>query len=66
MVLQQRQESRSIKEFGNAHGFSKPTVYRMIARGELVARKAGRRTIITGADEAAWLEALPRLHAKAA
>jgi hypothetical protein len=56
--------SRSVKEFGVAYGFSKPTIYRLIARGLLVARKVGRRTIITGEDEASWLASLPRLSSK--
>ena len=53
--------SRSVKEFARAHGLSVVTVYRLIGRGELVARKAGRRSLITASDEAQWLASLPRL-----
>jgi hypothetical protein len=33
----------------------------MIERGELVALKAGRRSIITNQHEADWLKSLPRV-----
>lgn len=54
-------QSRSIREFANAHGLSVVTVYRLIERGELVALKAGRRSIITAGHEAEWLASLPRV-----
>lgn len=53
--------SRSIRDFARAHGLSVPTVYRLIERGELVARKVGRRSLITDDDEARWLASLPRI-----
>lgn len=53
--------SRGIRDFACAHGLSVPTVYRMIERGELVALKAGRRSIITNQHEADWLKSLPRV-----
>jgi len=53
--------SRGIRDFACAHGLSVPTVYRMIQRGELVALKAGRRSIITSQHEASWLASLPRV-----
>ena len=53
--------SRGVPDFARAHGLSVPTVYRLIERGELIARKVGRRTLITADDEARWLASLPRL-----
>ena len=53
--------SRGIRDFACAHGLSVPTVYRMIERGELVALKAGRRSIITSHDESLWLASLPHV-----
>ena len=50
--------SRTIRGFADAHKLSTITVYRLIRRGELVAHKVGRRTIVTAKAEAAWLAAL--------
>lgn len=50
--------SRTIRGFADAHKLSTITVYRLIRRGELVAHKVGRRTIVTATAEAAWLAAL--------
>ena len=36
-------------------------VYEAIARGDLVARKAGRRTIVLYADAQNWLQGLPHV-----
>ena len=55
--------SKGIQAFAEKHAISVPTAWRLIARGELVARKIGRRTIITAQDESAWLESLPRVRA---
>jgi transposase len=51
---------RSISAFAEAYDVSVPTVNRMIRRGQLTAHKIGSRTIITHADEAAFLASLPR------
>lgn len=53
--------SRGVHEFAAAHGLSVPTVHRLIAGGSLTAVKVGRRTLILAADEARWLESLPRI-----
>jgi hypothetical protein len=53
----------SIADFSHRNGIGESTTYNEIKRGRLVARKIGRRTIITADDERAWLNALPKLHA---
>jgi predicted DNA-binding transcriptional regulator AlpA len=40
-------------------GMSRSAVYRLLAAGELEARKAGSRTLITWASLSAVLEAMP-------
>ena len=37
------------------------TVYRAIGRGDLVARKLGKRTIVLASDLQRFLETLPRM-----
>lgn len=46
---------RSIEGFARRHGISRATVYNLHHRGMLNFTKIGRRTIITEAQEAAWL-----------
>ena len=38
---------------------SRTTIYEALKRGDLVARKLGRRTIILSSDLRRWLEGLP-------
>jgi len=38
---------------------SRTTVYDAIKRGELIARKRGRRTVVLTGDLRQWLESLP-------
>ena len=45
-------------------GVRKTSLYAAIQRGELCARKSGRRTLILRDDLCAWLERLPRLELK--
>jgi excisionase family DNA binding protein len=40
---------------------SRTTLYRAIGRGELAARKRGRRTIVLVDDLRNWIENLPKL-----
>jgi excisionase family DNA binding protein len=40
-------------------GIGRTRLYGAIQRGELVARKCGRRTVILRADLEAWLHSLP-------
>jgi excisionase family DNA binding protein len=56
----------SIEEAAARTGLGRVTLYRSIRKGDLVARKAGRRTVILEADLAAYLSALPMIAPKAA
>ncbi len=49
----------SIKESCRASGLGRTTIYEAIGAGELIAKKAGRRTIILPKDLEAYLESLP-------
>jgi excisionase family DNA binding protein len=49
----------SIEEAARRAGVGRGYLYQQIAKGDLRARKAGRRTIIALSDLAAWLEQLP-------
>lgn len=44
-------------------GICRAQAYKEIAAGRLVARKAGRRTLIERAAQIAWLTALPTMGA---
>ena len=50
----------SIAEVSAQTGISRDTVYGAIRSGQLVARKIGRRTLITQKDLARFLARLPR------
>ncbi|WP_425998820.1 helix-turn-helix domain-containing protein [Caulobacter sp. DWR1-3-2b1] len=41
-------------------GMSRTSIYDALKRGDLTARKAGRRTLITFADIEAYLASLPQ------
>jgi hypothetical protein len=49
----------SIGRFSERNGICERTAYNEIASGRLIARKVGRRTLITLEDETAWRRALP-------
>lgn len=51
--------SYDIKGLVKASGRSRSSIFADIAAGRLIARKAGRRTIILYEDAVAWLKALP-------
>jgi hypothetical protein len=47
-----------LKEIAERNGLGLTTIYNEIKKGRLRVRKVGRATIVTAADEAAWLNAL--------
>jgi excisionase family DNA binding protein len=49
----------SIEEAGEAAGVGRSYVFEEIRAGRLIARKAGRRTLIAAEDLMAWLKNLP-------
>ena len=49
----------SIPGTSQATGLPRTTIYRLIAEGALDARKAGRRTLVTGDSIRAYLASLP-------
>ena len=56
----------TIKEFCAEFRRSPASVYRDIAAGQLIARKAGGRTLISRSDAEAWFNNLPIRSPKAA
>ena len=50
----------TIPEVCEATGSGRTAVYAAIARGDLLARKLGRRTIILREDLDGWLSRLPK------
>ena len=55
----------TIPEAVRATGISRSSLYEAMKRGELTARKAGRRTLITFADLQSYLANLPIYQGKA-
>jgi excisionase family DNA binding protein len=49
----------TIREAILAAGVSRSSLYAAIGRGELTARKRGKRTLILATDLRGWLEGLP-------
>jgi excisionase family DNA binding protein len=49
-----------VAEAAKAAGVGRTTIFEAIRKGEIVARKVGRRTIIAVDDLDAWLDSLPR------
>jgi excisionase family DNA binding protein len=56
----------SIAEAAMLSGLSRDVLYKEIQRGRLVARKAGRRTIIVQKDLERYLPNLPKARSQAA
>ena len=56
--------SITIPEAVKLSGMSRTAIYEAMKRGELVARKAGRRTLIGFADLEAYLANLPTYSAE--
>lgn len=55
----------TIPEAVKATGMSRSALYEAMKRGDLTARKAGRRTLISFADLEAYLASLPTFQAGA-
>jgi hypothetical protein len=49
----------SIKKFADITGFGRSTIYEAIKKGDLKARKYGKRSTIEADDGLSWLENLP-------
>lgn len=47
-----------------ASGMSRSALYEALKRGDLIARKAGRRTLISIADLEAYIASLPKFQAR--
>ena len=60
-ILSVLQRSYSLDEFARLNDIALTTVRGEIRSGRLIARKIGRRTIITAEDAKAWQEQLPKL-----
>ena len=57
--------SVTIPDAVKVSGMSRTSIYEALKRGDLTARKAGRRTLISFADLQAYLAALPTYQAGA-
>ena len=55
----------TIPDAVKATGMSRTSIYEALKRGDLSARKAGRRTLISFADLEAYLASLPAYQAGA-
>lgn len=55
----------TIPDAVRASGLSRSAIYEALKRGDLTARKAGRRTLIAFADLDAYLSDLPKYQAAA-
>ena len=55
----------TIPDAVKATGMSRTSIYEALKRGDLSARKAGRRTLISFADLQAYLASLPAYRAGA-
>jgi excisionase family DNA binding protein len=60
MTKQDRAAFR-VEEVAKAAGIGRTLVFAEIKSGRLLARKVGRRTLVTEADLRNWLSALPRV-----
>lgn len=63
MTIKQLSGKRAfnVREFATEYGIGHDGVYKAIREGKLIARKYGKRTIITAEDAERFLAALPRL-----
>jgi excisionase family DNA binding protein len=61
MTMTESRLAYSVSAAATVAALGRSTVYAAIRRGELTARKSGRRTVILAADLEAWLQALPQI-----
>ena len=54
-------QALTIADFCSAYSIGRSRTYELIASGELVARKCGKRTLIARVDADRWLQSLPVL-----
>jgi excisionase family DNA binding protein len=59
MTMMESRLAYGVSEAAAVAALGRSTVYAAIRRGELTARKAGRRTVVLAADLEAWLKRLP-------
>ena len=57
--------AHSIPEICEDSGLGRTFIYEEIKAGRLIARKAGRRTLVIDPDYKAWLNSLPKISAEA-
>lgn len=55
----------TIDDAAHRLGISRALAYQQIRAGELRAVKIGKKTLITRADQQAWLDSLPQLNTAA-
>lgn len=58
--------AHSIEAFADLADLGRSSVYQAIKNGSLVARKNGKRTLITASDGMRWLRSLPVANSDAA
>jgi hypothetical protein len=65
-VEPQLQDSFSVDEFARRNRIGLTTAYAEIRAGRLIARKIGRRTVITIEDARSWRDNLPKVQPEGA
>ena len=62
MEEQNTPQAFTLRQFCAAYAVGRTFTYREIKRGQLIARKAGNRTLIMRVDADAWASKLPNMH----
>jgi excisionase family DNA binding protein len=60
MIMEEIKRALSVEEAAKAAGVGRTLLFEEIRKGNITARKVGRRTIITIDDLDAWLKSLPK------
>jgi hypothetical protein len=66
LPLESPQDSYSLDDFARRNHIGLTTVYAEINAGRLIARKIGRRTVITVEDAREWRDNLPKVQPEGA